>query len=73
MGRMPGLSQNWTIKAEYLFVDFGNATAGTGSCTWVSNGALQPSCPALTPYNPFNHSVDLRASIVRLGVNYHFN
>jgi outer membrane immunogenic protein len=62
-----GLTRNWSIKAEYLYVDFGTvsanslATANIGVCT-----------PA-TCNNAFSHSADLRSNIVRAGINYRFN
>jgi len=60
-----GLWSKWTLKAEYLYVDFGNVS-GVGFIT----------TPGLNPFaqnNPFTHSVDLRSHIARLGLNYHFN
>jgi outer membrane immunogenic protein len=55
------LSQQWSVKAEYLFVNFGTASAAG----IAAGGVLIP------PY-PFNHSIDLKANLVRLGLNYHF-
>jgi outer membrane immunogenic protein len=51
-----GLWGRWSAKAEYLYVDFGTVTA-TGL---VNTG------PVLT------HSIDLKANIARVGLNYRF-
>ena len=60
-----GLWGNWSIKAEYLYVDFGRISANSTNLT-----AFTP--PIAFPTNVFTHSVDLKASIARLGVNYRF-
>jgi outer membrane immunogenic protein len=49
--------RNWTVKLEYLYVDFGNSVGYT---------ALPPP-PPLQPEN-----VSLKTNVVRLGVDYHF-
>jgi outer membrane immunogenic protein len=55
------LSREWSVKAEYLFVDFGTVSAyGT-----AAGGVLIPT-------QPFTHTMDLKANIARLGLNYHF-
>jgi outer membrane immunogenic protein len=59
-----GLSGAWTVKAEYLYVDFGSVSA-VGLIT-------TPGLVALGSNNPFTHSVDLKAHILRLGLNYRF-
>jgi outer membrane immunogenic protein len=55
------LSRNWSVKGEYLFVDFGAITA-FGS---IGN-------PATGPANPFAVSSDLSTHIARVGLNYKF-
>jgi len=60
-----GLWGNWSIKAEYLFVDFGRISANSTNLT-----AFTPPIPF--PTSLFTHSVDLRANIARLGLNYRF-
>jgi outer membrane immunogenic protein len=60
-----GLWGNWSLKAEYLFVDFGTVTATSTNLT-----AFTP--PIAFPTNVFTHSVDLKASIARIGLNYRF-
>jgi opacity protein-like surface antigen len=58
------LLDNWSAKAEYLYVHF-NPVAVT------SNNLLAfPNIPF--PGQPFTHSVDLSANLVRLGLNYRF-
>jgi len=56
------LATNWTVKAEYLFVDLGN-----GSCT--ADCAMQnANGPPLVP----NVAVKFNESMVRAGLNYKF-
>ena len=52
-----GLSPKWTVKAEYLYVNFGTISA-TGTLIAQTTG------------QPMFHSMDLKANIVRVGVNY---
>jgi outer membrane immunogenic protein len=59
-----GLWANWTVKAEYLYVNFGKAS--------ISSANLVDPFVGPFPQNVFTHSADLSASLVRLGVNYHF-
>ncbi len=54
------LWQNWSVKAEYLFVDFGS----------VSAFGIDTGVPF--PFYSFTHSVNLKLNIARLGLNYHF-
>lgn len=58
------IGQNWTVKAEYLYVGFGTVT-GTGVLSG-SNGVGGIATQLMT------HSYDLKANIVRLGINYKF-
>jgi outer membrane immunogenic protein len=53
-----GLWSRWSVKAEYLYVNFGTASA-TGALVQV-------------PAQPMFHSIDLKASIARAGLNYRF-
>ena len=55
------LSKNWSVRTEYLYVDFGSETASTVcSCTVV-------------PGTVFTHSWSrLNADIVRAAINYKF-
>ncbi len=52
-----GLTRNWSVKAEYLYMDFGDV-----SSTGVVAGT-----------DTLNHSADLKTNIVRAGINYMFN
>jgi outer membrane immunogenic protein len=55
------LNRHWTVRAEYLYLDFGNVTANAS----VSDGVTgNPSNLATT--------VNLTAHIARAGVNYKF-
>jgi outer membrane immunogenic protein len=60
-----GLWQGWSVKAEYLYVDFGSVSVNSTNLT-----AFTP--PIAFPTNVFTHSVDLKASIARIGLNYRF-
>jgi outer membrane immunogenic protein len=60
-----GLWANWTVKAEYLYVNFGRVSTTSTNLT-----AFTP--PIAFPTNVYTHSADLTASLVRLGVNYRF-
>jgi outer membrane immunogenic protein len=53
-----GLWSNWTVKAEYLYVNFG--TSSIKLVAPLPFGSQQP----------FTHSVDLQANIARIGLNY---
>jgi opacity protein-like surface antigen len=58
------LWDRWSAKAEYLYVHF-NPVSLTSA-----NLILYPGFPI--PGQPFTHSADLSANIVRLGLNYRF-
>jgi outer membrane immunogenic protein len=57
------LFSNWSVKAEYLYVDL-------GSVTNVSVNTFNPN-----PANPtsITHTHNLREQIARVGLNYRFN
>jgi len=59
------VAPHWSIKGEYLYVDFGKSTTHSTNLT-----AFTP--PIAFPSNEWTHSTDLRASIFRVGANYHF-
>jgi outer membrane immunogenic protein len=59
------LMSNWSVKAEWLYVDLGRESTSTHNLT-----AFTP--PIAFPTNTFTHSVDLKANIVRVGLNYKF-
>ena len=60
---------NWSIKAEYLYYDLGNASATAVNVLYPSAGR------GLTTeiQNVSNFSTRFNGNIVRAGVNYHFN
>lgn len=60
------LWSNWSIKAEYLYVNFG-AISATGLITAPAGAIFAGS-----NNNPFTHSFGLSANLVRLGVDYRF-
>jgi outer membrane immunogenic protein len=57
-----GVGGGWSVKAEYLYLQF-DRISGAGLLNPVVNGSNN---------NPFTHSIDLKANIARLGVNYRF-
>jgi len=57
------MCRNWTMKAEYLYVDFGKDSA---SGVVVNTVAPQISFPTLA------HEADLTTQIARAGINYKF-
>ncbi|MFY9840126.1 MAG: outer membrane beta-barrel protein [Xanthobacteraceae bacterium] len=57
------LTNRLSVKADYLHVGFGN-TAGTSTAN-----SFLPMFPAQV----FTHSSDLKADMVRVGLNYHFD
>ena len=56
------LWDHWSVKAEYLYVDFGTVTVISNNLT---NGAAFPG-------QTFTHSADLKASIARVGLNFRY-
>jgi len=60
-----GLAGNWSIKAEYLYVNIRSVSTTSTNLT-----AFTP--PIAFPTNVFTHSLDLRENIVRAGLNYRF-
>lgn len=57
-------ANNWSLKGEYLYVDFG--TAFSQSPLLNGAGTAQVGTNALT------HNADLTAHIARAGINYRF-
>lgn len=54
------LTDRWTIKAEYTYMDFGNGTISGAGVGGAFNGV------------PFNIQSDLSVHTVRVGLNYKF-
>ena len=54
------LSRDWTLRGEYLYLDFGNVT--------INSPTVQPA----GDFNTARTTADLTAQIVRLGLNYRF-
>jgi opacity protein-like surface antigen len=59
-----GLWDRWSVKAEYLYVNFSTTSATS------NNLVAFPAVPL--PGQSFTHSVDLKANIARVGLNYRF-
>jgi outer membrane immunogenic protein len=56
---------HWSVKAEYLYADFGRMSVTSTNLT-----AFTP--PTAYPVNVFTHSADLHAHIARAGFNWRF-
>jgi len=56
----------WSVKAEYLYSEFGTSTFTGGTLT-----AFTP--PIAFPTNVFTHTVSLRDNMVRIGIDYQFD
>jgi len=63
-GAEAGLWGSWSLKAEYLYVAFRSESV-TGFIT-------TPGIAVFAVNNPFTHTVDLKAHVARLGLNYRF-
>lgn len=59
---------NWSVKAEYLYYDLGNASATTVNVLYPSLAGASTEVQ-----NVSNFSTRFNGNIVRAGVNYHFN
>ena len=58
------LSRDWTLRGEYLYLDFGNVTVNAP--TSISGAQLTDD------YNTVRTTADLTAQIVRVGLNHKF-
>jgi outer membrane immunogenic protein len=58
-----GITKNWTVKAEYLYLDFGSLSGTSLLGPFAVTGC---SCTRMF------HSTDLTASVARVGFNYRF-
>ena len=79
------MPNNWSFKAEILYLDFGKVTADGSTLTTdnsivpplvvgSTSAAIAPPAAALVswPTNPFTHSATLKGEVVRIGFNYRF-
>jgi outer membrane immunogenic protein len=55
------LRENWSLKGEYLYADFGKLSETSALVVAVNGGA-----------DHFNHSATFNVHLVRLGLNYRF-
>jgi outer membrane immunogenic protein len=58
-------SKHWSLKGEFVRVDFGSVTA-------TSNNLTAFSPPIAFPTNVFTHTADLKANIFRAGASFYF-
>jgi opacity protein-like surface antigen len=69
----------WTIRAEYLFLDFDHVVNNGRTLAVPTAGTIPPagSCPATTGQvgfcSVFNHDVRLLESVARVAINYKFD
>ncbi len=68
LGVEVALADNWTARAEYLYVDLGSGTA-SGTCTTTACVAAAPNGVSL----PFSVNASLTENLFRVGVDYKFN
>ncbi len=75
------VGNNWSVKGEYLYADFGdtnttstnlNATSVATIATLGRTASFIPGPSTAYTTNVFTHSSDLRTNNVRFGINYHF-
>jgi outer membrane immunogenic protein len=62
-GAEMALNRNWSIKAEYLYLDFGSVSG---------QAAMTLSATPTVVRHLFNQEADLTAHVLRAGVNYRF-
>jgi outer membrane immunogenic protein len=65
------LARNWSLKVEYLYLNFGSASVSNSINCGPAMAVACAVAPAVTP-NPFSTSADLSTHIARLGLNYKF-
>ena len=65
------LSNNWTVKAEYLYMDLGSAPGASGSSTTILPNVPQGGFTTVIDAN-ITAGGKVRDHIFRLGVNYRF-
>ena len=63
-----GLWDRWTLKVEYLYVNFNSVSVTSTNLVVLSQALATVPIPA----QQFTHSVDLKANIARVGLNYRF-
>jgi len=61
------LLNGWSVKAEYLYVDFGSVATTSNNLS-----ALLYGIPSVISVQTFTHAADLHSNIVRAGLNYKF-
>ena len=69
---------NWSVKLEYLFMDFGNVSSNGLVRAGILIPGVPHNCIAACPANPLTTSFtstgsEITDSVLRLGVNYKFN
>jgi outer membrane immunogenic protein len=66
--------RNWSAKMEYLYYDLGNISYTVSPLLFTYGSGVDPSAEARTRWSSVaSASTRFNGSIVRAGVNYHFN
>ncbi|MEZ5890668.1 MAG: hypothetical protein R3D52_10810 [Xanthobacteraceae bacterium] len=63
-------ANNWTAKAEFLYLDFGSDEFRSNYVSNIPNAAACTSYTNCTPYH--TTSIDFQQFVVRVGLNYFF-
>jgi outer membrane immunogenic protein len=58
------VTPNWSIKAEYLYIDLGKAS--------YTNACFTAVCGAFVPPPSYQTDLNIRQHVARVGLNYHF-
>ena len=64
-GAAAPIGGGWSVKAEYLYSEFGTAT--------FTGGTLTAFTPPIPFANVFTHTMSLRDNMVRIGIDYQFD
>lgn len=59
------IKSNWSVKAEYMYTDFGSISDTSTNLTAFTPAIAFPS-------NVFSHSTSLTSNVIRVGVNFKF-
>jgi outer membrane immunogenic protein len=64
-----GLTENWSAKIEYNYLDFGTKTVTLQGTSCLSSGGVTLCQPA----TPANYNIQQNIQLITLGINYRFN
>lgn len=67
------VSDNWSVKGEYLYTQFNTSgTTNNGSFVFTNASAIPSGSPTLVPNQIFTSNVKLKSHHLRFGFNYRF-